>query len=237
MLGLKYRNVHSFKDLGLTIAHRNIGSPSKNKYEVTIPGSNQIFDFSSLYGEQTYSTRELQYTFNVYDQHSHNSKVHMNVIRRRLINAFMPNSSQESLFDDAFPGFYFKAEVVEAPVFFERGGVGQMTIAFRAYPFMMSQNIEGNDIWDIFNFEFDMSQQTKFRIIRHQAVTLHNVGDKAVNPLIIATDPFQVTLNGETFLIPAGETEMPEFFLKRGANQLEIVGFGDIEFKWRKEVL
>ena len=60
MYGIKKGNKHSFIDFGLTIKSKSIGMPSKNKVKETIPFMNGQYDFSELYGGQTYSTREVK---------------------------------------------------------------------------------------------------------------------------------------------------------------------------------
>jgi len=237
MFGIKYRNYHSQKHLGITVDSRVIGNPSKEKYTVRIPGSSRTFDFSSLYGRQLYNERQLQYVFNIYDRRDPTSKINMNVIKQKLLNTYMANYQKEPLYDDAFPNFYFDAEIVNAPEFSERGGIGKMTVTFNAYPFMISREVEGHDIWDIFNFETDIAQDVAFEVSGRRTVTLWNTGAEVANPTIIASGNFQITLGGVTYTVNSGQTQSLDFELPTGENQLLLSGNGRIEFRWHKEVL
>jgi len=149
----------------------------------------------------------------------------------------MANSEKEQLYDDAFPGFYFNAEIIEGPTFTERGGKGLATITFNAYPFLISNEPEGNDIWDIFNFETDIAQDVTFEVNGWRSITLHNVGGEVANPSIIASSNFQIELDGVRYTLPAGTTQSLDFELSLGENHLTLIGNGRIEFRWHKEVL
>ena len=65
MLGIIKSNKHSFKEFGLTIKSKKINTAKKKKITLTIPFMNGSYDFSELYGEQSYDDRDLEYTFNL----------------------------------------------------------------------------------------------------------------------------------------------------------------------------
>lgn len=162
--GLTYLNKHSFKDYGITMAHnRTIGIPDKKKYTQTLPFSNVVYDYSSIFGSQSYEERTLKYSFNVVGE-AITTKVHMNMVKTQLINWFMSSEGKAPLYDDNYPGFHFMAEVEGRSSFREDWNFGILEVEFTAYPFMISNRPEGHDIWDEFNFLLDVSQPLKFEL-------------------------------------------------------------------------
>src|SRR5690606_11203503 len=65
--GITFGEKHSYIDFGLTVAERSIGNPRKIKIKERVPFSNQVYDFSGIYGDQEYEERPLTYVFNVKD--------------------------------------------------------------------------------------------------------------------------------------------------------------------------
>ena len=68
------------------------------------------------------------------------------------------------MYDDLIPGYYFIAECEDSIKFSEGYIDCEVTAVFAAYPFKISTLQDGHDIWDEFNFELDMVQDTKFDI-------------------------------------------------------------------------
>lgn len=230
-LGIIKGNKHSFKDFNLTIAEKSIGNPKKNKIKETVPYMNGSYDFSLLYGEQTYEERELSYTFNVIGH----SKISLNILKIRILE-WLNEGSQEPLYDDAIPGFYFLAEC-ESVDFDEYYRDGQITAKFTAYPFKISTLQDGHDIWDDFNFELDMIQDTIFEVNGYKNITLYNNGYTGINPTVICSNDIEVTKGNSIYKFKPGEAKAWAFKLDKGLNTLTIKGTGTIEFKWCKEVL
>ena len=163
--GFSFNGKHTFYDWGFTLKNREIGYPDKKKNTYTVPHSNNVIDFSALYGFQTYEQREIKYVLNVADINFNDPNT-VNTYEMRLTNWLMQGVGQMWLVDDVFPTFHFLAEVVNGTSFKQIGANGELTISFVAYPFKIGNEFEGNDIWDTFNFDFDVSQNTthEFRI-------------------------------------------------------------------------
>lgn len=231
MLGITIGDKHSYKDFGLTIVSKNIGTPKKKKIKETVPFMNGTYDFSSIYGEQCYEERELTYKFNLIS----NSKIQLSMLNTLITNWLMNNFKTE-LYDDSIPGFYFMAECEEVD-FDENRKDGILTVKFNSYPFKISTNYEGSDIWDIFNFELDMVQDTKLEVENIKNIQLYNNGAIGINPIVICSNDMEIIKGTTTFKFKAGESKSWSFKLDKGLNNLTIKGTGAIEFKWYKEVL
>ena len=162
--GITFLGKHSFNDFGITLAPgREIGLPNKKKTKLTVPFSNVVYDYSEIFGSQTYEERTLKYTFNIAGR-AIRTKDEMNWVKTTLINWLMNSHGKQPLYDDSYSGVHFLAEVEGSSSFTENWNYGFLAVTFTAYPFMISNHPEGTDIWDDFNFLFDVVQETKFDI-------------------------------------------------------------------------
>ena len=237
LYGIKFDGKHSYNDMGYTMpAERDIGFPSKEKIVVQIPFSNVEYDFSELYGSQTYSTRELKYQFNVLKRGDYTPRA-MQVEKTKLINWLMSTGGKKKLYDDTIPGYYFLAEVESAADFQDDWETGTMTVTFKAYPFMIAELYEGNDIWDKFNFELDVAQTTEFMVKGSLLVKLYNVGTPDVVPEISVSNAMKIIKSGVEYSISSGVTKNSELVLEPGVNVLRIHGSGTITFRFYKELI
>lgn len=228
--GITYKDKHSYKDFGVIIKSRDIPPPGKIKYKDSVPFMNGAYDFSSLYGGQTYSERELTYVFDLSDT----NKIGININKTKILDWLM-NSFKGILKDDTLPGFYFFAEC-ESVDFKEVGLVCELTAKFKAYPFMIGNSLVGHEGWDDFIFELDYMQETEFDVVGSKTVTVYNLGRDIV-PIVNCSSSMTCVLNGYTANFVSGDNEDFDFILKQGANQIVITGTGHIEFNFREERL
>src|SRR5699024_6121661 len=129
--GIEFNNKHSYKDMNLTIAKREIGNPSKIKRLDRVAFSNQIYDFSELYGMQEYEERSLKYKFNVgFRSYFERLYIFVSVV----INLLMGVNAKVILKDDFIPVYYFLAEVVNVPTNDHLFAGGTLEVEFPAYP-------------------------------------------------------------------------------------------------------
>lgn len=157
MNGITFLGKHSYKDLGITMSpERGIGIPNKMKNKHRVPFSNVTYDFSRLYGEETYEERTLTYNFNIGGIRV--TKEQMVAEKTKIVNWLMHSDGKQALYDDTIPGWHFLAEVEGGMAFQENWRTGILTVTFIAYPFMIRDVNEGDDIWDTFNFDYDVSQ-------------------------------------------------------------------------------
>lgn len=83
--------------MGYTMpAERDIGFPSKEKIVVQVPFSNVEYDFSELYGSQTYGSRQLKYQFNVVRRGNYTPQA-MQIEKTKLINWLMNTRGEKAL--------------------------------------------------------------------------------------------------------------------------------------------
>lgn len=230
--GIIKGNKHSYDDFGLKIISREFNSPSKKKVKETLPYMNGSYDFSSLYGDNIYEERTIKYVFDF----RYKNKIDF-INKKIAITDWLTSNFKEPLYDDLIPGYYFIAEC-EDSINFSEGYIDcEVTVVFSAYPFKISALQDGHDIWDDFNFELDIVQDTKFEVENIKNIQLYNNGAIGINPIVVCSNDMEIIKGTTIFKFKAGESKSWSFKLDKGLNDLTIKGTGTIEFKWSKEVL
>ena len=208
--GITYLGKHSYRDYRLTIASRDIGYPEKIKVKYQVPYSNTEQDFSMINGSQNYSQREVTYQFNIAHQRIQ-TKESMYNTKTLLVNWLMNSVGKQDLWDDYIDGYHFHGEVESGPEVQENWIDGTVDVTFTCYPFMISDFFEGDDIWDTFDFEFGVSQETVFGpkpIPSKSEVKSVSVGDRvALVPWISFTEKFPTKYMTEYYTVKSIESE------------------------------
>lgn len=218
----------------LHIKTRDIGFPSKTKIISSVPFSNQIYDFSTIYGDQAYAERKVKYVINVFDDYDLTIE-RMHALKTQLINWLMKPNQKVPLYDDSLPGYHFLGEVQSDNEIADNFRTGEFTITFTCYPFMIKDLAEGNDIWDDFNFETDIAQFTEYDVVGSKTITLINAGIQTAYPEFTCSSDMTVAVGSTTYELKAGiSTGLP---LAVDANTLAITGSGHIKIDWHREVI
>ena len=231
MRGITFNEKHSIKDFALYVENLDISPPSKKKIKESIPFMQGCYDFSLLYGTNTFDERVLSYTFKIIAE----NPMRLNVIKTQ-VNNWLLGCGQCQLYDDAIPGYYFLAECTKIAEKDDRYET-TLDITFTTYPFKIGEFYEGNNLWDSFNFELDVLQDTKFTVDNILSVSIYNSSIIDIEPTIIASSQFEITLDNKKYVVEVGTSKDYRFKLKKGSNNLTLKGNGTIEFKFRKEVL
>ena len=233
MYGITYNNKHSFKDFGIKmLSQRIIQPPIKKKINVTVPFMSGSYDFSDIYNSNHFEERVLEYQFLI-----KTTSVEALEIKRITIENWLLSGNQKTILkDDILRGYYYLAECTEVQAE-EVDCMAKITVLFTAYPFKICEACEGELLWDSFNFELDMLQKTKFEIDGQKKVAIYNQSIVNVTPFIICDAPFKIKKNDMYYEIPTGTVNDYRFELEPGINNLIIKGKGNIEFRFRKEVL
>ena len=233
MYNITYNNKHSFNDFGLKrFNSKEHKAPTKNKIYETIPFMNGSYDFSNLYGSANYSDRELNYSFLIEVE----SEEVMNYKKIAIENWLLGTNEKTILIDEDLKGYYYMAECTDIN-FDNYYSFGLIDVTFTAYPFKIGESYEGNNLWDSFNFELDVLQDTKFTVSGVSNVSIYNSSITDIEPTIITSSQFEITLDNKKYVVEAGTSKDYRFKFKKGANNLALKGNGTIEFRFRKEVL
>lgn len=199
MIGIRFNGFHSLKDKNITLRSRSIGRPSKEKNKRKPAFSNTEYDFSRLYGSETYTTRLLTYSFNIIET----DKNKLSYRITEIVNWLMDSEGKQPLDDDAIPGYHFLAEVEKDISIEENWLDAVVTAEFVAYPFIIKNVPEGTPYWDDYTV-YDVYQITEYEVSGSQTVTIYNTGIADSIPEVIASSDFKVIKDNRTFIIPSG---------------------------------
>lgn len=229
--GFEFNGKHSYNDFGYSLKSRDIGIAKKKKVKDSMPYVNGEYDFSDLYA-QAYEERELKYILNIDSK----SKSEMNIKKIELLN-WLVVPGKCVLKDDTIPGYFFVCEFDESSIE-ELNRMGELSITAIAYPFKCKNSFEGNSLWDDFCFITDILQDTSFDIKGYERISLYNNGsNQKLSVTVEASDDFKLIKKDKIFYINKGTTKDYKFYLDIGKNDIDIIGNGKIEFKFRIEVL
>lgn len=231
MRGITFNNIHSIKTFDLYVNKLDISPPSKIKVYESVPFMNGSYDFSYIYGDNSFGDRTLKYSFELIED----SKINLNIAKIKVENWLLA-CGQCKLFDDAIPGYYFLAECTDISES-DDGEYSLIEVTFTAYPFKICDHNEGNILWDDFNFELDVLQETSFNLDGSKIITIINASVTSIEPTIVVSGKFNISLNGKRFSFTTGSYKDWRFKFDIGKNIIDVHGSGYIEFQFRKEVI
>lgn len=231
MIQIIYNNM-SNDDIDVVVENTSIQPPSKKKIKYSIPFMNGTYDFSTIAtgGEASYNERTIIIKFNFIERSRDVLYVKYSKVMEWLLD-----TGRNNLIFSHMPDYYFIAEVENAPSFEEViRRAGKLEVEFIAQPFKIGVNFEGSDIWDAFNFEEDVAQDTEFDVLDIKTVNIINVG-RSVTPIINVNAPMAITINNKNYNLNAGDNKIYGLKLQSGENVINISGTGHIKFIFRKE--
>lgn len=231
---IKFNNLKSYDDFSLTILNVEISYPTPKLIKASVPFQNGEYDFSELYGGPSYSNRRVSIKFE-YGEQIGFSRTSLDIYYTKVIE-WLYGACNNKLYIDHVQGYFTGRAVNITPIEILSYN-GTITVEFDCYPFRTNEKAEGNDIWDIFNFELDYSQDTIFNVNSSLEIDLYNNSSINKTPEIICNSDFDVIKNGITYKFKAGIYKEWRFILNKGNNKILIKGTGRIEFKFYKEVI
>ncbi|WP_186430878.1 distal tail protein Dit [Clostridium sp. BSD9I1] len=233
MRGFKFNDKHSYNDYKLLLEKKTILPPGKKKIKLDVPYANGTYDFSTVAtnGEVVFEERKIEVLLGI----AARSKEHLHVLYSNILEWITDTGRQQLIFDDICD-YYFIAEVEGVTDFQEVIRFGKLKVTFTAQPFKIGVNLEGSDIWDTFNFEEDVVQDTEFDVLETKTETIINVG-RPVTPIINVNAPMDITINNKNYNLNIGDNKIYGLKLQPGENVININGTGHIKFMFRKERL
>lgn len=231
MRGIIFNGKNSIEEYGLYVNSLDISPPSKKRVKVEIPFMNGSYDFSNMYGENTFEDRTLSYRFEIVGRDASE----MNYIKISVYNWLM-SAGQCQLFDTAIEGYFFLAECVSVSES-DDGEYSALDVVFDAYPFKIREVYEGDNLWDTFNFLTDYLQPRTFTSNGLATIEFYNPGAVSAIPTVITSANMEITLDGTSFVFAKGSSKNGEFKLKPGINKMILEGTGTVEFRFNSEVL
>lgn len=229
-MGFKFNLQHN-NDIGLIMDSKSIQSPSKKKIKEDVPFMNSSYDFSTVgsNGEITYTDRIITVVLGLPTR----NKTQLHILYSKALQWLVDVGQSQLIFDDILD-YYFLAEVEGISTFEEIIKFGKLTVTFTCEPFKMGVSLEGSEqLWDTFNFETDILQDSSFDVVGTKIINITNAG-RLVCPTINANANMNLIFDSKTYSLMVGDNKFYNLKLQNGANSIVINGNGHIKFLFRK---
>lgn len=129
--GISANGKHSVRDFDCPYAYSQIGQPKKKIVRETVPYMSGYYDFSKLYGDAAYESREINYAFDFVE--STPAALHTAVSR---FADWLRGIHETSIVDDEVSGS-FTGTCDEIDVKYDESGMAAtVSVKFTCQPFM-----------------------------------------------------------------------------------------------------
>lgn len=220
MTGVRFDNIHSYNDLGLTLTNFTITPPTPKIYKVDIAGADGSIDLTeSLTGDVKYEERIIDMEFGMIGQWRDVQNKYSQVQ-----NALHGKKFSEIVFDDD-ENFYHVGRV-SAVALGSEPLIGTITIQCVVEPYKYDW---GDDwLWDSFSFETGIiNEMIGLKVNGSLDVTYIGQRKKYI-PYIITSTPMSVVFNGQTYNLQSGKNKIFEIEFHEGTNILKFIGNGTV---------
>lgn len=227
MNGILFGNKHSYKDFGLILKESSIGIPQPKLKTVDIPGADGVID---LTGENVkYKNRILTFTFTMIDA------INAWASKLSAICDYLHGQSMR-IVRDADQNFYYVGRV-KVNTFKSNKRLATIVIECDCEPYKNEIfNDSGRWLWDSFSFVdgiiynnyFDLSGRTEIIIVGRR---------KNSYLTFTASDTMTISKGEKTYTIPKGTSTNYEIVIEEGANELVVVGTGELSIMYSRGIL
>ena len=220
-------------DYELYMIERDAPTPDEKEVLLSIPYAQGTHDFSALLGERVFENRTNRYVLRVYNKVYDERKIIENKVKDILLS-----QNYNQLFDthDSDGFWWGKCSKVTCDDDNEYNKL-TITIEFECYPYFMSKFNYFTDIWDIFNFDYDVACYSAYNIKGYQDILFINNGSTALSPIIQSSAPMDLILNGEKYKIKEGINQNYFIKISKGINNVQIFGMGRVVVYMRTELM
>ena len=220
MTGIRFDNIHSYNDLGLTLIGFTISPPEPKTYRVEIAGADGSIDLTeSLTGDVKYKDRIINMEFGMIGEWRDVQNKYSEVQ-----NALHGKRFSEIVFDD--DGNYYHVGRVSAVALGTEPLIGTITIQCIVEPYKYDW---GDDwLWDSFSFDTGIiNEMSGLEVNGTLDVTFIGKRKKYI-PWITTSSEMTVTFKGNTYSLSAGKNKIFEIEFQEGENILTFNGNGTV---------
>lgn len=219
---------------GLKLLTRTAASLQEQEITDAVPGVQGTIDYSMMFGQRLFQPMTISYDFQKYVYDAAERSREETLIRNAIMQFGLSN-----LYDSNIPdNYYFLAKCSSSSVTNDPQ-YKKLTVALQFTcnpPFMICNIAEGNDEWDTFNFDYDVSQATSFTVSGTDVVPLINPGKTTLQTKMTVTGTVTVETKDISLTLGAGTYENTQVYLYPGINSVKLLGNGTISFEFYKEL-
>lgn len=220
-------------DFDLYLVERDAPTPKEKEILQDVPFMQGSHDFSMMLGERIFDNRTISYEFVAFKKKYPERKVLENKIKDVLMS-----TGYNPLFDthDADGFWWVKCESVKVKDDAEYNKL-RVQIDFTGYPYFKMKNNYFDDVWDTFNFDYDVACFSRYLITKRQVIDFINIGSTSISPIIHTTNAVDIVVNDELFQLKSGINENYFMKLKRGKNQIIVNKPTELTIYGRMEIM
>ena len=215
MKGIKFGNYHSYRDFGLILATKTIGSPSPKTETIDIPGGDGVLDLTEFFGETKYDNRSLSFEFSSLVIPSEFMSLFS-----RVQNALHGKKMTIILDDD--PDWYYIGRISVSEWKADRN-IGQLVVDCDCEP-----------------YKYQIGTTEVYRSISGTSTFTLPTSRKRVVPEVKVTSSSGLSItygSGNLWTLASGSYLLPELELVEGDNPITVTGTGTITFTYTQGTL
>ena len=209
MKGIIFGALHSYRDLRLILAAKEMGAPEVKVRKIDIPGADSALDLTDFFGEPKYDDVKHKFQFtSIEPQETFLSQF------STIKNAIHGKKVRIILDDD--PSFFYLGRCFVSS-FTNDKGIGSVSVECECEP-----------------YKYKLAKTTVSKAVNGtEIITLTN-GRKRVEPTITTTAAMTIAFSGGSWTTSAGTFTIPELELAEGNNDVTVTGVGNITFTWQE---
>lgn len=209
MKGITFGDVHSFTDLRLILASKEIGSPEVKTSKIDIEGADGSLDLSDYFGGVKYGSVTHKFDFSTTAPQTQFLSQFSNVKNK------LHGKKVRIILDDD-PTFYYIGRLTVSP-FTSDKGIGNISIEANCDP-----------------YKYKIAKTVVTQAISGTTSIVLTNGRKKAVPTITASAAMTVSFGEFTWSVNSGTFVMPELELSEGINTITAIGTGTIKFEWQE---
>lgn len=212
MQGITFGQFHSYRDFGLLLQSKEIGSPSVKVNKIDIPGADGDLDMTDYFGGPKYENVKHKFEFATLAPRSEQLTL-FSTIKNAI------HGKKGRIIIDGDPSFFYLGRC-SVSAFTNDKGAGHLTIECDCEP-----------------YKYKMAKTVVTKAVNGtEAITLTNGRKHAVPLVTIETAGSLRIVYGDNFIwdLGSGSYTLPELELMEGENIVTVTGTGSIAFEWQE---
>lgn len=224
MTGVRFGEIHSYNDLGLTLSSVKITPPKPKTFRISVAAADGDIDITEALtgGDVKYERRTITIEFAMLgDARQIHSKY------SQVMNAVHGKEFAEIVFDD--DGQYYYTGRVSATALSSEPLKGTITVQCVVDPYKYDW---GDDwLWDPFDFETGIiNEMSNLEVNGTLEVTYIGQRKKYV-PVITVTSAMTVSFKGKNYSLDPGDNKIFDIKFEEGINLLVFKGSGMVSIE------
>lgn len=226
MYGVTLGGYHSLKDLGLVLQTVNMPMPAPKVSVIDLPGADGMIDLTEAFGTVKLNNRIISMVFSDMKPYWYRYG------DQGWISNLLHGKKVQIIFDED-PDYYYLGRLTFGE-FLPAGATRTVTVTADCDPYKYELALSDEEwLWDPFNFETGVIRECGNIIVNGSETVIVPGGQQNTIPTIITDSDMDVTFNGNTYDLTAGENKNYNIVLLPGENELTFTGTGTVSIRFR----